>query len=150
MHSFNETTTRHGEDFKVLCLKTVTELGITQQEIADATGYNHATISRWITSGDFHFPAFLVPLLASERLRPLAKAMLEFQSSKLGYLLTRAASPAAKLNHSIEDEATEIIIALGKAIEVARKSPEKSAKITQMLDMVIDAAERAKMEIGAM
>lgn len=146
MHSFNTETERLAEDFKTSCLQVATELGITQQQIADSTGFNHGTISRWFSAGYFHFPAFLVPLLNTEQLRPLAKAMLEFQAHRLGYILTRSACPQ-KLNQSIEDEANEIVIALGKAIDTARTCPSKKSLMMKALDAIIEAAQRAKMEV---
>jgi hypothetical protein len=147
VHSFNPETERHAEDFKTHCLQIATDLTITRQEIADVTGYNHSTISRWFSSGDLHFPAFLVPLLNTERLLPLAKAMLEFQGNGLGFILTRFSCSAARLNHSIEDEAAEIVVCLGKAIDTARKNPTQKGRMINSLDSIIDAARRAKLEV---
>jgi hypothetical protein len=150
MHSFSLETERLAEDFKTISLQVATELGVTRQQIADVTGYNHTTISRWFTSGELHFPAFLVPLLNSEQLRPLAKAMLEFQAGRLGFVLTRSCCQFAKLNQSIEDEAAEIVVSLGKAIDTARKNPEQKVRMLSSLDSVIDAAQRAKLEVERM
>jgi len=146
VHSFSTETERLAEDFKTNCLQVATELGITRQQIADVTGHNHTTIGRWFSSGDLHFPAFLVSLLNTEQLRPLSKSMLEFQAHRLGYILTRSACPQ-KLNQSIEDEANEIVIALGKAIDTARTCPSKKSLMMKALDAIIEAAQRAKMEV---
>jgi hypothetical protein len=150
VHSFNEETQRLGEDFKIKCLQVGTDLGITRQQIADATGYNHTTISRWFATGDLHFPAFLVSLLNTEQLLPLARAMIEFQASRLGFILTRSSCASAKLNQSIEDEAAEIVVSLGKAIDVARRNPSQKVRILGSLDSVIEAAQRAKLEVEKM
>lgn len=150
MHSFNEQTQRLGEDFKIECLQVVTDLGITRQQIADATGYNHTTISRWFTTGDLHFPVFLVSLLNTEQLLPLARAMMEFQAKRLGFVVTRSACFSAKLNQSIEDEAAEIVVSLGKAIDIARRNPSQKIRILGSLDCVIEVAQRAKLEVENM
>jgi hypothetical protein len=147
VHSFSLETERLAEDFKIQTVQVATELSITRQQIADVTGHSHTTIGRWFASGDLHFPAFLVPLLSTEQLRPLAKSMLEFQAQRLGFILTRSNCSPQKLNHSIEDEANEIVIALGKAIDIARTNPSKKILMMRALDTIIEAAQRAKMEV---
>ena len=149
MHSFNPQTQRLGEDFKRECLLTVTEQGITQQEIADATGYNHGTISRWFSSEDLHLPAFLVPLLNTPKLKPLAESILRFQAARLSLSISKRVC-AQGLDGRIDDEALDMMQHLGRAVQSVKDGKKSLRSCRKELEGLVEAAQQAMLELDTM
>lgn len=149
MHYFDERIQRLTEDFKIECLQVIAEEEITRQEIADALGVNHTTISRWFSSGDLHFPACLVPALNTPHLKPLAASMLHFQTQRLGYSLSRRIS-AQQLNGDIQDEVCDVVQHLGRAVQAVKDGKISLRNCRKELEGVIEAAQQAMQELDGM
>lgn len=149
MHFFDAKAKQLSEDLRSLIKNVMDENKITLQDIADSLGVHHTTISRWIKyDGDIHLPAAITSLLSSEKLFPLAMAIIQHQASPLGLIVTRKVA-CSKLNGSLDDEQLAMAATLGKMIDDAKANSRKKREIRNSIQHMRELLNQAEAELDA-
>ncbi len=149
MHFFDAQSKRLSEDIRSLIKAVMDEHEITLQDIADAYGVHHSTVSRWIKfDGDIHTPAALTPLLNSEKLFPLALAIIQFQAQPLNLIVTRRVE-YGKLNGSLDDEHLAMMRTLGKMVDDAKANKVNERALRNEIRTMRELLDQAEQELNA-
>lgn len=135
---------RIDEDFRAHAVAVMSELGITQEEVADALNVGQSHVNRMLSySGNVNLPVAFVPLLnKSTKMRLFHFELLKWMArgSEVEVVVR---SEDGRLDGSIMDEIAGIVKAIGNIQTVLETSPH--------LRVLIDAnIERLKMNVRQM
>ena len=138
--------------FELICARR--EAGLTQAQVAVHLGIPPKTYEAWENTDNERQPHACIILA----LPPvMGERWLQFFARELGGSFVKDIS-IVKLNGDLRDEAEQIVIALGRAIDHLKKDSssddfsrsKQKRKALQFYDKIIDAARQAKAEIERM
>jgi transcriptional regulator with XRE-family HTH domain len=151
MHFFDAVLARHAADFKAAVWQSLQDNKVTQTDIAGALGIDQGTVSRWMNiAGDLHLPAFTVPLLSSDRLKILQQDILRYLVGNSGYRMGSPVQIVGSINGSVEDEAMELAIQLGKIAERVRNNHVDIKSTRRAIAHMRDTLDRMDVELNGM
>jgi len=150
MHSTKVEVTRLREDLRTTVNEIMHEKRLVQKQLADALGVDQSTISRWLSyDGESDFPASLTPALTLQ-MQPLGRAILQFQADRMNLDVVKR-NISLELNHTIEDEALDIVKYLGSLVdEFKTGGPGAYKKCRRQLEAIKESVNRAIDELNTL
>jgi hypothetical protein len=144
MHFFDQRVARVAQDFRVRTWESIQDNHITQEAVASALSVEQSTVSRWMSpGGDFHLPAFAIPMLNDTCLLGFREDLLRWLVEKSGYALGRRLN-IQQLNGTVADETMELTEHLGKIaaqVNSGRMEPRKARHLIGLMRQTLDRAE---------
>lgn len=149
MHFFDQRVARAAQDFRDRTWESIQDNRITQEAVAAALSVEQSTVSRWMScGGDFHLPAFAIPMLNDPCLSVFREDLLRWLVERSGYTLGRRLK-ITNLNGTVADEAMELTEHLGKIAQQVNSGHLDARKARHTIALMRQALDRADAELEA-
>jgi hypothetical protein len=128
--SYSRKNQRLDEDLRAVVLSAMSELGLKQEDLADALRVDQSLIHHWFSyNGNHRFPAAYLPLLNTPETLPLRYRIIEFLCDNSPIEVTQKQTNI-QTNGTIDDEIARIVRELGIIKAQVERDPMKKVSIT--------------------
>lgn len=142
----NQKLQKLSRDTKFELISARREAGLTQAEVSVHLGISTKIYEAWENTDNERQPhACIIPVLPPV----MAERWMEFFCREMSGHFTRALVLEG-LNGDTREEEEQIIVALGRAIDIVRKDPSQKKRASKFYDHIIEAARKAKAELQRM
>lgn len=139
-------------EFRAFIRNVQSELGVTQELIADALCVHRTQVHHWTSyEGTQKFPACYLPLLKKHQDEKLDE--LHFQIIKhlgTGLTVTKESKFLRRKSNGIHSDIADIVKGLGLVMEAVTKHPEKRVAINRYILEIENSVSQMKNEIQEM
>jgi len=147
MHFFDQRIDRAASDFKARTWESIQDNHVKQEAVAGALSVEQSTVSRWMCpGGDYHLPAFAIPMLNEPCLLGFREDLLRWLVEKSGYTLGRRLK-IQQLNGTVADETMELTEHLGKIAAQVNSGHMDARRARHLIGLMRQTLDRAEVEL---
>lgn len=149
MTPLSRANQRSDEDLRAFAVAVQTELGLTQEEIADVLHCDQSLVHQMISyGGQRRLPVAFIPLLKGpERVQAFQFELIKWQAKGSNVVVTLR-TEEMKVDGSLDDEIAGIVKAIGGVQSVLELNPGKRVAIDALLLKVKQLVHQMEEEIN--
>ena len=134
----NSFLNRVNQDFRAQAIALKSEIGLTEEEIADAHQCDRTMVNHWFSyGGNTNYPAAnLVAMEGTIKLLTFRFELLKYLASGSPIKVSMNECDTLKVNGSVDDEIAGIVEKMGALRNTIALSPEKKVAVGKLLEEI--------------